>query len=169
MLNLLPRQAIESSRVSRLDLALAALLPISAAAALGIDLHKQHATAADFDHKVAAARQEAERSLNLLENIADLTSSMKLIIDYKKVNIRLTRVLAELTHCIPDEAYVAQLDINDRDVRIKGYAQSASNLIGSLEQSPLFEKAEFLSPITIDPHNGRERFQIAVRIQATGG
>ena len=93
---------------------------------------------------------------------------MEFIVDHKKANLMLTRVLAELTHCLPDEAYVAQLDINDRDVRMEGYAQSASDLIGSLEQSPLFEKAEFLSPITIDRHNGRERFKIGVRIQAAG-
>lgn len=168
-LNLLPRQASVSSRMGRLDLALAVLALASAAAAIVLPLHKQYVTAAELDHKAVSARDEAEKGLALRQHLDNLTSTMNFIFGHKKATVMITRVLAELTYVIPDEAYVVQLHVNDGKVRIHGYAQSVSDLIRSLERSPLFWKAEFVSPITPDPHNGGERFQIVVGVRPTGG
>ena len=168
-LNLLPRQGSVSSRMGRLDLALAVLALAAAAAAMVLPLHKQYVTAADLDQKAVSARYEAEKGLALRQELENVTSTINFIFGHRRTTIMMTRVLAELTHVIPDEAYVVQLHVNDGEVRIQGYAQSVSDLIRSLEHSPLFWKAEFVSPITPDPHNGGERFQIAVTIHPTDG
>lgn len=166
-LNLLPRQASTSSRVSWLDVALALLALVSTAAAVVLPLNKQYVTATDFDRKAATEKHEAEESLALRQQLDNLTSTMNFIYDHKKTTTMMTRILAELTHLISDESYVVQLHVNDGQVRIHGHAQSASDLIRSLERSPVFWKAEFLSPITTDPQSGTEHFQIAVRIRST--
>jgi hypothetical protein len=66
-----------------------------------------------------------------------------------------TGVLAELTRLIPDEAYISQVQINEDEVRIDGFALSVAELVVALNRSSLFSKVEFLSPITVGPDNER--------------
>jgi general secretion pathway protein L len=168
-LNLLPREASATSRMSRRDLALAGLALVVGGAAMTLPLYQQHATAVDLDRQAIIEKQAAEGSLLLRQRLDDVVSTMNFIFDQKNATVMTTRVLAELTRRIPDEAYVVQLHVDEREVRMHGYAQSVSDLIGSLARSPLFREAKFLSPITTDPRTGQERFQIAVGIRPAGG
>jgi general secretion pathway protein L len=168
-LNLLPRQAAERSRMRWLDWALALLAVAFSSVAIAMPLQKHRATAANLERQVAAVANEAEDSLALRQQLDSLTSAVNFIFDHKKATIMVTGLLAELTRLLPDDVHLVQLHINDGEVRMQGYAQSASDLIGTLENSPLFSKAEFRSPITTEPHNGRERFQIAVGIRLEDG
>jgi general secretion pathway protein L len=168
-LNLLPRHAMRSPRISRLDWALAVLALVLAGLVLVAPLQKQHAKLADLQRQVIVERSEAEKSLELRRQLEALTSTVRFIIDRKKSTLTITGLLAELTRRIPDDAYVAHLHINNKEVRMRGYAQSVSDMIGALEGSPLFWKAEFLSPITRDSHNGREQFQISLGLRPKDG
>jgi general secretion pathway protein L len=72
-----------------------------------------------------------------------------------------------LTRLVPDQAYLIQFDLRDQTVELHGFASTASELIGLLEQSPLFKAPQFRSPVTQDPRSGTERFHISVEL--TGG
>ena len=74
-------------------------------------------------------------------------------------------VLKEITTRIPKSAWVRSLTFSDQGVRIDGYADSSSELIPSLESSPLFKDVTFVASITRDRRTGKEVFSIGFKLQ----
>ena len=76
-------------------------------------------------------------------------------------------VLRELTDIIPETAWVHQISVSDGRVEMDGYAAAASELIGLLEASPIFQNAEFLSAITRG-RDGKDRFRVGLDLVSRG-
>jgi general secretion pathway protein L len=73
-------------------------------------------------------------------------------------------ILKELSVLIPEDAWLDKISITNETIEINGYAESASFLIGTLEDSPLFENVIF--PSTITKRGGqKERFRIKADVQ----
>ena len=81
-------------------------------------------------------------------------------------------ILAELTRILPKESWVTNLhykgiDIKDKkrsggEIVISGYADSSSSLIPLLEDSPYFEKVEFVG--SIKKTRDKEQFKLSAKI-----
>jgi general secretion pathway protein L len=161
-LNLLAGESGQRAREGRLNRALALLALALAIAAVAIPLQRQRATLAELEAQVTAARAQAEESLALRERLDRLTKSAEFLVADKTRQPMVVAVLAELTRLVPDQAYIIQLGLHDGMVELHGYARTASDLIGVLEQSPLFRTPQFRSPVTQDPRSGTERFHFSV-------
>lgn len=80
-------------------------------------------------------------------------------------------ILKELTQLLPETAWIWNLKYNGKEIEISGFADSASDLISLLDKSPLFEKVEFLAPVTKERQmrpeglQEKERFKIKARIE----
>lgn len=80
-------------------------------------------------------------------------------------------ILKELTRLLPDTVWIWNLKYNGKEIEISGYADSASDLIPLLDKSPLFEKVEFMSPVTKERQfrgagdKEKERFKIKARLE----
>lgn len=85
-------------------------------------------------------------------------------------------LLREVAQILPPTAWVWNLTYNGKEVEISGFADSASDLISLLDRSPLFEKVEFLAPVTKERLRNivggnpvdqeKERFKIKMRVEA---
>ena len=81
-------------------------------------------------------------------------------------------IIAELTKILPKEAWITNLDYEGTDLKnkkqsggeiiINGFAASASILIPILEDSPFFEKVEFVG--TIKKTKNNEKFKLRARV-----
>jgi Tfp pilus assembly protein PilN len=84
-------------------------------------------------------------------------------------------ILKELTQVLPTTVWIWQYRFSGKEIEISGFADSASELIPLLDKSPLFEKVEFLAPVTkererrIGAEKERERFKIKMRLEGVGG
>ncbi len=80
-------------------------------------------------------------------------------------------VLEELTRLLPDTTWIWNLKYNGKEIELSGFADSASDLIPLLDKSSLFEKVEFLAPVTKemqmrgDGNKEKERFKIKAKIE----
>jgi hypothetical protein len=89
--------------------------------------------------------------------------------DVKESNIILD-ILSELTGIIPVDTWVSSFNFKTKsgnkgktlqgEITISGFAQSSSVLISLLEDSPFFEKVEFVGPIK--KRRGIEEFKINI-------
>ena len=163
-LNLLSHEQGGGARESRVTRALVLLALILAVIAVAIPLRRQQETLEDLELRVAAARAEAEESLKLRERLDQLTQSTRFLIGEKTRRPMVAEVLAELTRLVPDQAHIVQLDLDEGSVQLHGYARTASDLIGLLDQSQLFKTPQFRSPVTQDPRTGSERFHLSVEL-----
>lgn len=168
-LDLVPDERARASGMSRLNRALALLAVLLAAGAIGIPLHERRSTAADLEAEVAAARAEAEASLQLRERLEQVSASTDFLAAEKK-RIPMTGViLAEITRVVPDQAYLSQLDWRDGTLQLEGLAAAATSLVGLLDSSPMFGAPQFRSPVTPDRRTELERFHVSVELTREDG
>ncbi|MCX5904145.1 MAG: PilN domain-containing protein, partial [Proteobacteria bacterium] len=68
----------------------------------------------------------------------------------KDADVSKLKILEELTRLIPDDSWLTDFEFNgdEKKIILSGYSTSASKLIPILEDSKLFEKVKFTSPIT---------------------
>ena len=59
--------------------------------------------------------------------------------------------LAEVTKLIPPPGWVTNLDLDRQTVQVAGEADQAPTLIEKFDASPLFEKSQFMMPISRTP------------------
>ena len=82
-------------------------------------------------------------------------------------------MLRELTQVLPNTVWIWNFKYNGKEVEISGVADSASDLIPLIDKSLLFEKVEFLAPVTKErvmirggEGKEKERFKIKARLEA---
>lgn len=148
--------------------AAAALLAaaVLAAVAVWLPLQRQSELAAALAQQVAEARKQAAAAAKIEREIEALAREQTFVLARKQKSYAAVDVLNELTRLLPDDTHLSQWSLNGNQLQIGGLASSASNVIALLEQSPLFEKAQFRSPVTQDPRLGRERFQVSGEVVA---
>jgi general secretion pathway protein L len=168
-LNLLSSESGHGTREGRLRGALALLALVLAISAVGIPLQRQRATVAELEAQVTAARAQAEESLAMRDRLGVLTKSAQFLLADKTRHPLVVQVLDELTRLLPDHAHLLQLELRDQTVELHGFASTASDLIGVLEQSPLFKAPQFRAPVTQDRRSGAERFHISVELTSGEG
>jgi hypothetical protein len=80
-------------------------------------------------------------------------------------------ILEEVTQLLPSTVWVWNLKYTGKELEISGFADSSSDLIPLFDKSPLFEKVEFLAPVTkerdrkMGADKEKERFKIKMRLE----
>ena len=77
-----------------------------------------------------------------------------------------TEIWEELSRALPDTAWLTDLVIDARKVRLSGYSAEASRLIATLEASKFFHAVEFTAPVVRVPGQDGERFSIGMEVAA---
>jgi general secretion pathway protein L len=166
-LDLTPKSPIDSKPVGRWRRLLPAIVVGLAIFAVAIPLRQQSIALHQLDSEMARARMAADESVLLRDQLQQFADRSGFLIARKNHYLPRTNVMAALTRLIPDQAFVSRLQIKDGEIVLVGHADRASELLGSLERSPLFKTPRFQSPLTRDPRTGKERFQIAVGLAWT--
>jgi general secretion pathway protein L len=104
----------------------------------------------------------------------ELGKEISELVKMKSGGVSKVEMLKELTQILPSTVWVWNLKCTGREVEISGFADSASDLISLLDKSPLFEKVEFLAPVTKERERAaagdkeKERFKIKMRLEGRG-
>ena len=120
----------------------------------------------ELTDEVARARQEADASAKLQAAIDGEIHDQSFVIDRKKSRLTVTELLASLTHILPDDVWLTELQIDGDSVQLSGFAASATAVLGLLDQSPILSNATFRSSVTQDAQLNRERFDISAQLRA---
>jgi general secretion pathway protein L len=121
--------------------------------------------------EIKKRKPEVEAVERLQRQKEELKKEISELEKIKSEEISKTEVLRELTQILPTTVWVWNLKYKGRELEISGFADSASDLIPLLDKSPLFEKVEFLAPVTkererrIGVDNEKERFKIKMRLE----
>jgi general secretion pathway protein L len=165
--NLLPLEARPlAGRLPRLAFgAFAAATAVLALVAVLLPLHQAHDKAAALADALAETRRLADESLKLQKAIDAEIQEGGFLEARKRQAPSVSEVLFTLTHLLPDDTYLSELEIANGEVRLTGYAASASTVLGLVDQSGHFANAAFRSPVVQDQRVQREEFNIAARLQ----
>ena len=122
-----------------------------------LDLSRLNAEIKSLDGKIANI-ERIKTKCKKLEDQIDCLNALR------GVHLPTLNILKDLSQRIPENAWVNKFDFSDKEVKIEGYADSASELIPLIETSPLFKDAAFLSSIT-KSRDGKEKFRIGLKIK----
>lgn len=164
--NLLPAQPQAlGARLPSLALGgLAALAAVLAAAAVLIPLYRAHGVADALAAELAESKTGAEESLRLQKEIDGEVQESGFLDARKHQAPSASEVLFTLTHLLPDDTWLNELELTGGELRITGFAGSASSVLALVDQSGHFGNAAFRSPVTQDQRTQREQFNISARL-----
>ncbi|MEW6602593.1 MAG: PilN domain-containing protein, partial [Nitrospirota bacterium] len=130
----------------------------------------------NVEEKISKNEPEVKAVEIMQADISSLQERIDLLYRLKESEIAL-EVLAELSRLIPKDAWVTTLhfkgfEFTDKkktggELIISGYAGSSSSLISILEDSPYFEKVEFVGPIKKTKDN--EQFKLSAKVVLSAG
>jgi len=164
-LNLLPLELRRKpSKISRyVMIILCALLILSGAAWWGGGIVKNRAMAEKIDTELSRLGEEIARVEKNRQQCRDLVRQIEILQGIKGRLPRTLDIIKELTERIPEEAWLSEMRIAGDSLIIGGYADTATQLIPLLEDSPLFGDVAFLSPVS-KTREGNERFRIRLKL-----
>jgi Tfp pilus assembly protein PilN len=122
---------------------------------------KKKKPAVEAVEKLQRQKEELRKEMSAFEKI-------------KSGGISAIEMLKELTQLLPSTVWIWNLKYTGKEIEITGFADSASDLIPLLDKSPLFEKVEFLTPVTKErvmigaEAKEKERFKIKMRLEGRG-
>jgi len=173
-LNLLPLEMRKKVReIGRPIFILLASLAVILSLTWGLGLFYQYRNALNTIKDEIKNRKPEVETVEKLQREKD--ALRKEILDLDKIRSgehSKVEILRELTQLLPATVWVWNLKCTGRDLEISGFADSASELISLLDRSPLFERVEFLAPVTKERDRrpgvdkDRERFKIKARLEA---
>ena len=121
--------------------------------------------------EVKKRKPEVEAVENLRRQREELIKESSDLEKIRAGEVSKVEILRELTQILPPTVWIWNFKVAGKEIEISGFADSASDLISLLDRSPLFEKVEFLAPVTKErekrtgEEKERERFKIKMRIE----
>jgi len=152
----------DSARYLNLALGALALALLLGTVALPLmnKLHVIHV----LEAKVELAAGKAELTRRLRDEVEYLGTGSQFLLKKKQATLSVLEITNELTHILPDDTWINQLDIKGQEVQIQGQSTSAAALIPLIESSDSLHNPHFRSPVTKMPRSNTERFHLSAEV-----
>jgi len=132
-----------------------------------------------YSNELATINAEIKKKKPEVESVEKLQKEKeglaKEVFELQKIKSEETskvEILRELTQILPDTVWIWNFKYTGKEMEISGYADSASDLIPLLDKSPLFEKVEFLAPVTkerqMKPGGDKEKERFRIKAKPEG-
>ena len=150
----------------RLDRALSLFLWVAATAGgIGISIMLWQQLALSNLQDQASTHRAALASITRRDAPAlKLQKKSREITSLKTARPSVLITLEALSRALPDTAWLINLEVRADEVRLKGKADSASDLIAVLEKLPYFEDVRFSAPTTRSDNERQETFAISAKM-----
>lgn len=166
-LNLLPPEQRPQRRGTGRGLrrVLLLLIVLTLAALAILPLWQQRSVVVALLPEVETSQREAEVALRLREELDVAIETSQFLLAKRHENVLFLDMLNELTALLPDTTWIEQLNIKGCELQMRGQSLEASSLLGVIEESTLFQAANFKSPVTKDRRTNKDRFFLAATIR----
>jgi len=154
-----------SAAARMLNPVLAVLALLLAGGAILMPIMQQEQELEELRTRLAAEKQHAQATMELEETLADLGAQASYLIDKKRNNATVLAIWNEVTRIVPDHSFALELRLREGEVELIGQSEAATALIDVIEDSPMFHKASFRSPITRGRGGDAERFHLAFEVR----
>ncbi|MBL8706803.1 MAG: PilN domain-containing protein [Rhodospirillales bacterium] len=118
--------------------------------------------------RAAQTQAEAEEVRRLLGQVEKMSEGLGAIVKAKAASPSVVRVLDRITALLPDDTYLDQFNVVGREIEIEGTTRASATLVRALESIPMFEKVNYVAPVTRDPVTGAERFHFSIQFAGGG-
>lgn len=164
--NLLPTERRRSyvNRRARLNWGLGLGVVAALALVMVLSLQLRSAGLEQLRAEVNALRGQAEGVLALQRELEDALDAANFLAEHRREQPVVMDVLDELTRVLPNDMWLQQVQVRDRELSLTGSGNGSQRLIELINGSALFDDTAFRGSINIDPNTGQERFNATATI-----
>jgi len=101
-----------------------------------------------------------------LEQLKSSSIEVERLVAWKQQSVFTPLVIEELSHLLPDTAFIEGLTIDGLNIQVEGQAKAPESLIAMLEASPQFQNVAFSSPVFRNPTDSHSRFSLRMNIES---
>jgi general secretion pathway protein L len=134
------------------------------AALIYLTIDRQRQVLALLDTRAGTARQAAQAVPILRKKATALAAEAVFLQERKATSISTVGLLEELSALLPDHTWLTLLELKGGEIRLNGFSQSSSEILGLIEASPHFRNARFLAPVTRDARRNAEKFSLTANL-----
>lgn len=151
-------------RRRRLNLALVAAIVVLLLAAMAAWLHNRNVALETMRADVDAMQSDAQRVKALRQRLMDSAGASGFLVRRKSESPSILPVLDELTHRLPDDAWLERFTLNATgQIGFQGQSPQAARLIDALKGARTIGEPSFQGTIQTDPTSGKERFYMQAK------
>ena len=168
--NLLPAERRRSYvyRRARLNWGLGLGVVAMLAVVMGLSLQVRGAGLEQLRAEVNTLRAEAEQVLALQRELEDALDAANFLAEHRREQPLVMDVLDELTRVLPNDMWLQQVQVRERELSLTGSGNGSQRLIELINGSSLFSETAFRGSVNIDPNTGQERFNATATITPWG-
>lgn len=165
-INLLPpEQRIKSGRRERLMPWLLAVCAIALTAiAIYLPFYQRNNLLQQLDIVVAERKLAAMAAAATRDEINGEIERGNYLYNKRSEAPTILEILNELTLIMPDDTWIARLEVYGTRLSIQGESDNASSLIAIVENARFFKDARFSSPVINNPRSGQDRFALQAEL-----
>ena len=169
-INLLPQELRKRRRVSprRINVALAALCVLLLLVAIAVPVAQKNEALVLLEEQVQAAATEAREGNQVRKGLENMAEASRFLFEKKREDLLAVQLIEEVSTILPDHTWLARLDISATEMQMQGQSTASSSLIAIIEASPLFENANFRSPVVQVQGTDSDRFHLSADIVRSG-
>jgi general secretion pathway protein L len=164
--NLLPQELRRTRRIDvrSVNLALTALLAVLLVAAITIPIVQKNRAIEAVETQLQAAAAEARDGAELRRNLEKMAEASQFLAGKKASDVMIVEVIDEISRILPDNTWIARLDLSGTELQIQGQSSASSSLIKIIESSPWFEDVRFASPVVQIAGTDNDRVHIVATV-----
>jgi general secretion pathway protein L len=152
-----------------------AVCAVMALAALALEDRGQQARLAALSDEMAAVQEQAKKVRSALDAAREEQQALHELREKKHVIPGMLQIWEEISRILPDNSWVQEMRLARRGgdgeltLTLSGFSSAAATLVEQLDRSPLLSGVSLTAPVTMDPIEKRERFNLEARIEPRGG
>ena len=125
-------------------------------------INQKTAVAAErLDTTISEADKDAHAARSKYDRYAKTIKQLQVLKTRQAETLAVVQAWEELSRILPDTAFLTDLVIKNDAMEITGFSETPAALIGSIEGSPLFQRAQFTSPVVKIPGFKGDHFLIS--------
>lgn len=161
-----PSNSRPGSKFGSYMVAVLAITAVALGAALAyVPLERLKARANELADTVERMKLESREASRIGKEIQKAFERRRFGLNKKQERLPVVVVMDHLTKLLPDDTWLFQLQVTGPKGQIQGYSPDASKLVGLIERSSIFAKAELRSRLTRDARMNAQRFHISFEVR----
>ncbi|CAN7655249.1 PilN domain-containing protein [Pararhizobium sp. LjRoot235] len=125
-------------------------------------INQKTAVAAEkLDTEISEADTRAHAARSKYDQYAKKIKQLQMLRTKQAETLEVVQAWEELSRILPDTAFLTDLVVKNETMEITGFSETPAALISSMEKSPLFQRAQFASPVVKIPGFSGDHFLIS--------
>ncbi|MCU7846060.1 MAG: PilN domain-containing protein [Candidatus Thiodiazotropha sp. (ex Monitilora ramsayi)] len=135
---------------------------------LALPIWQKSTYAKKLEMEVDEFKQKSAEAVALRKKVDQAKLENKFLEEKKRDTFQILQILNELTMVVPDDTWVSNFEVRDKEVHLHGQSVASASLISLIDASQLFNNVSFRSPVTQNRKNNTERFHISAELDLPG-